>query len=122
MLACMICLLVSLLPADRSYADIIVFGRIVDQTTEGGVAGADIRVRRGGSTLGEAVTKKNGRYTVSFDIGSSMDVKIVTLLIEHEEFEKQSLLLTITAGRPDKRQPWRGRRLFRVRRFDVQSH
>ena len=92
MLTCMICLLVSLLLADRSYADTIVAGRIVDQTTESGVGGTGIRVTSGGRTLGEAVTKNNGKFTVSFDIGSSRDVKNVTLLIEHEDFEKQSLL------------------------------
>jgi hypothetical protein len=102
LLTCMISLLVSLLLADRSYADTIVAGRIVDQTTESGVGGTGIRVTSGGRTLGEAVTKNNGKFTVSFDIGSSRDVKNVTLLIEHEEFEKHSMLLTITAGRPDK--------------------
>jgi hypothetical protein len=87
----------------RSYADTIVVGRVVDQTTEYGVGGAGIRATAGGSTLGEAVTRNDGRFTISFDIGSSKDVKNVTLLIEHEDFEKQSLLLTVTEGRPDKK-------------------
>ncbi len=101
-LMCMICFLFLLILPVRAFTDTIVVGQIVDQTTRSGVGGADIKITRGGSTLGEAVTRQNGQFTVSFDIGSSMDVKNVTLLIEHEDFEKQSLFLTITAGRPDK--------------------
>lgn len=101
-LTCMICLLVPLALTVRSNAATIVVGQIVDQTTESGIGGVSIKVKSGGNTLGEAVTRQGGNFTVAFDIGSSMNVRNVTLLIEHEDFEEQSLLLTITAGRPDK--------------------
>lgn len=82
-------------------ADTIVKGRVTDPTTESGVAGARLQLRRGANDLALGNTDLDGYFELAFPIDVVSEQRTMNLGVEHDEFAPTSISIVITSGRPD---------------------
>ncbi len=77
----------------------IVQGKVTDPTTESGVSGVEVTALRGDRSLGSVLTEDDGRFLVTFDVGTS-DRVYVTLRLEHDGYEARTEQITVTGAQP----------------------
>jgi len=82
-------------------ADTIVKGRVTDPTTESGVVGARLQLRRGASDLALGNTDLDGYFELTFPMDIVSEQRTMNLGVEHDEFAPTSISIVITSGRPD---------------------
>lgn len=82
-------------------ADTIVKGRVVDPTTESGIVGAQLKLRRGVTELALATTDIDGYFELVFPFEVVQEQRTLSLTVESDSYSPNSTNVIVTAGRPD---------------------
>jgi hypothetical protein len=94
--------LLSLLgPGSTAFADTIVKGRVLDPTTESGITGAQLKLRRGATELALATTDVDGYFELVFPFEVVPEQRTLALIVESERYSPDTTNVIVTAGRPD---------------------
>lgn len=87
--------------ASPAAADTIVKGRVADPTTESGVIGASVHLRRGATEVAFGTTDADGYFELAFDMDVVPEQRTHNLSIDHDDYAPNSTSVAITSGRPD---------------------
>lgn len=82
-------------------ADTIVKGRVTDPTTESGVVGARVHLRRGATEVAFGTTNLDGYFELAFDFNVVPEQRTLNLSVDHDDYAANSTSVAITSGRPD---------------------
>lgn len=83
-----------------TWAATIISGTVIDQTTGSVVQGASVSLTSGNANLGQGATDKDGQFVITFESDSPSTVQIMSLMVEHREFEPGSEQVSVDRGKP----------------------
>ena len=84
-----------------AFADTIVKGKVVDPTTESGIIGAKLKLRRGATELALTNTDAEGYFELVFPFEVVQEQRTLVLSVERDNYSPNSTNIIVTAGRPD---------------------
>ena len=96
-----VALLSLLVIGSTALADTMVKGRVTDPTTESGIVGAHLMLRRGVTELALATTDIDGYFELVFPFEVVQEQRTLSLTVENDNYSSNSKNVIVTAGRAD---------------------